>query len=139
MSKRVLVAALAAFAFGCASGGGGSDLPPVQVYAAIDELPCEYEVIQTVSGSSSRASSSRSAFERIRADVLGQAGADVGADAVIAAEIDETVGVRRRGVTTSSGRVRYVDPPPARVYSGEAIRFISDTCRATEEEPEHGK
>ena len=47
-------------------------------------------------------------------------------------KIDETVGVTRRAVRSSSGRVQYVDPPPARVYSGEAIRFIPDTCSATE-------
>ena len=131
MSTRVPLAALAALAFGCASGGGGN-LPPVQVYALTDELPCEYEVIQTVSGSSSRSSRSMAGYQAIRADVLGRAGADIGADAVIAPEIDERVGVQRRAVRDPSGRVQYVDPPPARRYSGEAIRWVPGTCGATD-------
>ena len=115
---------LAAFAFGCASSGGGDDPPPVQVYAATDELPCEYEVIQTVSGSSSRSTGgSQSRYVSIRADILGRAGADVGADAVIAAELP--VGTQRRGVSRSGD----LPPPPPRIsYSGEAIRFIPGTC-----------
>ena len=54
MNTRVPSAALAAFAFGCASGGASDLPPPVLVYDSTDELPCEYEVIETVRGSSSR-------------------------------------------------------------------------------------
>ena len=129
MSKRVLVAAMATFAFGCASGGGGNDLPPVQVFASTEELPCEYEVVETVSGSSSRRSSSVADYERIRDDVLGRAGADIGADAVIAPEIDER-GTVRRGVV--GGGVQPPGPPPLLRFTGEAIRFIPGTCRTVE-------
>ena len=139
MSTRVSLAALATFAFGCASAGGGSDLPPVTVYASTDEVPCEYEVIETVRGSSSTRARSPADYRRIRADVLGQAGADIGADAVIAPEIDEVGTVRRvDGAVTVGGDGRAVQrrggqpPPPAPLlrFSGEAIRFIPDTCSA---------
>ncbi len=40
MSKRVHLAAMAVFAFGCASAGGGNDLPPVPVYLSSDDVPC---------------------------------------------------------------------------------------------------
>lgn len=127
MSTRVPLVALAVFAFGCASAGGGNDLPPVPVYAATDPLPCEYEVIQTVRGSSS-AQSSRAAFERIQADVLGRAGANIGADAVITPEPNE-VGTQRRAV----GRAGQPTPPPRVVrFEGEAIRFLPGTCGVTE-------
>ena len=130
MSRGVLVAALVAFAFGCASGGGGNDLPPVQVFASTEELPCEYEVVETVSGSSSRRSSSLADYERIRDDVLGRAGADIGADAVIAPEIDER-GTQRR-VVVGGGVVQPPGPPPILRFTGEAIRFIPGTCRSPE-------
>ena len=41
MGTRVPLAVLAALALGCASGGGGNDLPPTQVYASadVDQLP----------------------------------------------------------------------------------------------------
>ena len=125
MSTRVPLVALAMFAFGCASAGGGNDLPPVPVYAVNDPLPCEYEVIQTVRGSTS-AQSSRAAFERIRADVLGREGANVGADAVITPEPLEGGTVRR----VRAGQ----PPPPPRIlrFEGEAIRFIPGTCGGTE-------
>ena len=128
MSTRVPLAALAAFAFGCASAGGGSDLPPVQVYASTDELPCEYDVIEAVSGSSSRRSSSRADYESIRADVLGREGADIGADAVIAAAINE-IGTMRRA--TRGRGVQLPPAPPLLRFSGEAIRFIPGTCDVT--------
>ena len=150
MSRRIPLAALAVFAFGCASGGGGDDLPPlVPVYASTEEPPCEYEVIQTVRGSSSRRGQGSlvdelavyelAVYERIRADILGRAGANIGADAVIAHGIDE-VGTQRRAVgRTVTGQPavgRAVQPPPSPPpllqFSGEAIRFISGACRGTE-------
>ncbi len=125
MSTRVPLAALAAFAFGCASGGGGNDLPPVRAYASTDELPCEYEVIETVSGWSARSvQGSRTAYERIRADVLGRAGADIGADAVIIPEIDD--------FQHGGRQLRPLPLPPLLRFSGEAIRFIPGTCDAAE-------
>ena len=124
MSKGVLVAALAAFAFGCASAGGGNDLPPVRAYASTDELPCEYEVIETVSGWSASVQGSRTAYERIRADVLGRAGADIGADAVIIPEIDD--------FQHGGRQLRPLPLPPLLRFSGEAIRFIPGTCDAAE-------
>ena len=149
MNTRVPLAALAAFAFGCASGGASDLPPPVLVYDSTDELPCEYEVIETVRGSSSRRGQGSlveelavyelAVYERIRADVLGRAGANIGADAVIAHEID-LVGTQRRAVgRTVTGQPavgRAVQPPPSppplRQFSGEAIRFISGACRGTE-------
>ncbi len=126
----------------------GGDSPAVPVYASTDELPCEYEVIETVSGSSSRTSRSLADLLHgaeipplwsIRADVLGRAGADIGADAVIASEI--AGGTQRRGGT--QGRViggggaqrpgpQSPPPQPRRRFSGEAIRFIPGTCRTAE-------
>ena len=129
MSTRVPLAALATFAFGCASVGGGSELPPVPVYALTDELPCEYEVIETVRGSSSRRSTSPASYERIRADVLGQAGADIGADAVILPDPNEAVGTVRRRVGRGD---QLPAAPPLLRFSGEAIRFIPDTCGVPE-------
>ena len=129
MSTRARLAPLAAFVLGCASGGGGNDLPPVQVFSWTEELPCEYEVVETVSGSSSRRSSSVADYERIRDDVLGRAGADIGADAVIAPEIDERGTVRRVVV---GGGVQPLGPPPLLRFTGEAIRFIPGTCRTVE-------
>ena len=102
------------------------------VYDSTDELPCEYEVIETVSGSSSRASTSADDYESMRADILGRAGADVGADAVIAPEIDGTVGVARSAVREPSGRIRFLDPAPLPSFSGEAVRFIPGTCGVTQ-------
>ena len=129
ISARARLAPLAAFVLGCASGGGGNDLPPVPVFASTEELPCEYEVVETVSGSSSRRSSSVAEYERIRADVLGREGADIGADAVIAPEIDEG-GTQRRVVV--GGAVQRPGPPPLLRFTGEAIRFIPGTCRTVE-------
>ena len=72
MSSRVPLAALAAFAFGCASGGGAndlmlvpvydSDLRPVPVYDSTDELPCEYEVIRSLHTESPRTAMARKRF-----------------------------------------------------------------------------
>ena len=108
------------------AAAGGGDLPGVMVYDSSDELPCEYEVIETVSGSSSRALTSADDYESMRADVLGRAGANIGADAVIAPE--GRAGVARRAVRQPGGRVRYLDPAPLPSFSGEAIRFIPGTC-----------
>ena len=123
MSTRVTLAALAAFAFGCASGGGGNNLPPVPVYTSTDDVPCEYEVIETVRGSSSRSPRGSAALQRIRDNVLGRAGAGIGADAVIAAPPEPGRAMRER-------------PPPSTPrllrFSGEAIRFIPGTCGGTE-------
>ena len=122
ISTRAQLTPLAAFVLGCASGGGGNDLPPVQVFASTEELPCEYEVVETVSGSSSRRSSSMADYERIRDDVLGRAGADIGADAVIAPTVRVVIG--------DGGRRRTA--PPLLSFTGEAIRFIPGTCRTAE-------
>ncbi len=130
MSTRVplvTLVAVAVFAFGCASAGGGNDLSPVPVYAATDPLPCEYEVIQTVRGSSP-AQNSRAAFERIRADVLGRAGANIGADAVITSERNQ--GGTQRGWARQPPQPPPPPPrPPLLRFEGEAIRFIPCTCR----------
>ena len=119
ISTRAQLAPLAAFVLGCASGGGGNDLPPVQVFASTEELTCEYEVVETVSGS--RHGSIRD-YVRIRADVLGRAGADIGADAVIEPEMR---------VVLVDG-VRPGDIPPLLNFTGEAIRFIPGTCRTAD-------
>ncbi len=120
MSTRARLAPLAAFALGCASAGGGNDLPPVQVFASTEELPCEYEVVETVSGTRS---GSVADYERIRGDVLGRAGADVGADAVIEPRVR---------VEVAGGFPGRRDAPPLLIFTGEAIRFIPGTCRTAE-------
>ena len=103
--------------------------PTVPVYASTDGLPCEYEVIETVRGSSSsQGVRSLADYESIQADVLGRAGADIGADAVIAEEL--ATGTQRRGVRRRLGLPP--SAPPLFRFSGEAIRFIPGTCRTAE-------
>ena len=116
---------------------GVNDPPLIPIYASSDELPCEYEVIETVTGSSARPRNPTLAeYERMRDDVLSRAGADIGADAVIADEL-ATGTVWRATGTVVDGRVTSVrvqpTTTPSRIrFSGEAIRFIPGTCRSTE-------
>ena len=102
---------------GCASSGGGSGAETVRVYTRAEDIPCQYEVLQTVraSGQIVRAPG---AFERAQARALGRAGARVEADAVLVPPPDWST-ARRREVTNEPISVRFV---------GQAIRFIPGTC-----------
>ena len=133
MSTRVPLAALAVVALGCASRGGGSDLrpvpvydsdlPPVPVYDSTDEVPCEYEVLQTLHTETPRGARGSADYERMRADVLGGAGASIGADAVIVPDMAQVV---------PPGSIVVIRNGPLTTFSGEAIRFMQGTCRTAQ-------
>ena len=133
MNTRVSLAVLGAFAFGCASGGGASDLRlapdynsdlrPVPVYDSVGDVPCEYEVIRTLHTESRRTVTGTLDYERMRTDVLGGAGASIGADAVIVPDMKQVV---------PPGSIVLIRNGPLSSFSGEAVRYIPGTCRAAE-------
>ena len=124
--RRSMATALALVSAACASGGGGTEAPPVPVYTAAD-VPCEYEVMRTVRRSPPSRPRTAQEFERLQTSLLGQAGANVGADAVVVAAVD----LRQTGTAVS----RQVVPGTPRTsgdrfeFEGEAVRFIPGTCR----------
>ena len=120
MINRLILGAVIA-AWGCASSPEDPNLAPVPVYRE-SEAPCEYEVIDRVRvRQPSRAPTFEEFVRRLRVD-LGRAGARVGADAVIAALPDPSnPGTARRREVSGA-------PPPPPMFTGEAVRFIPDTC-----------
>jgi hypothetical protein len=50
MRSRAFLGTLALFLTGCASGGPSSGPTSVRVYVRASDVPCRYEVIQTVRG-----------------------------------------------------------------------------------------
>jgi hypothetical protein len=125
MRFRIACMACAAFAVGCASAGGGAvELSPVPLYVAGSTVPCEYDVIRTLRRSSAVRPRSQTDYERMRADLLGRAGAEIGADAVLVDRVeDATSGTQRRAVVTGG------PPPSGFQFEGRAIRFRMETCR----------
>ncbi len=122
MIKRLIFGAVLA-AWGCASTPGDPNLTPVPVYRE-SEAPCEYEVIDRVRVQQPGGTPTLEEFvRRLRVD-LGRAGARVGADAVIAALPDPSNPGRARRREVSGAR----PPPPPPMFTGEAVRFITDTC-----------
>ena len=103
---------------GCASSGGGSGAETVPVYTRVQDIPCQYEVLETVRASGSIVRGSPGAFQMARARALGRAGARVEADAVFVPPGD------------SSERVIAVPLDGRRTerFVGQAIRFIPGTC-----------
>ncbi len=103
---------------GCASSGGGSGAETVPVYTRADQIPCQYEVLETVRAYGSYDFRIHGAFEMAQARALGRAGARVEADAVLVPPPDWST-ARRREVTN--------EPIPV-TFVGQAIRFIPGTC-----------
>ena len=109
---------------GCASSGGGSGAETVPVYTRVQDIPCQYEVLETVRASGSIVRGSPGAFQMARARALGRAGARVEADAVFVPPPDpEDRGTARR---------REIGNEPIEpilvTFVGQAIRFIPGTC-----------
>ncbi len=105
---------------GCASSGGGSGAETVPVYTRADQIPCQYEVLETVRAPGSFDITIHGAFEMAQARALGRAGARVEADAVFVPPPDVPEGFAvRREVTNEPILVTFV---------GQAIRFIPGTC-----------
>ena len=115
--------------FGCASSGGGSGAETVPVYTRADQIPCQYEVLETVRASGLYDITTPGAFKMAQARALSRAGARVEADAVFVPPPDPGERGRRMEIT---GRVVPLDKPinaPIPVtFMGQAIRFIPGTC-----------
>jgi hypothetical protein len=127
MGTKLSLAVMVAFAYGCASAGGGSEQPPVPVFATVGDVPCEYEVLEPVRGSGP-APRSTNAYELDRARILGREGARIGADAVIAEERSAIGTTVRRPLGTSGTAAARPSPVRSVDYSGQAIRYTSDGC-----------
>lgn len=113
-------------AWACASTPEDPNVPPVPVYAE-DEAPCQYEVLERVRVRRPSGTTSFEDYQRRLRLSLGQAGARVGADAVIAELSDEAgVGVARRREVSRNA----LPPPPPPGFPGLAVRFVPDTCGA---------
>jgi hypothetical protein len=108
--------------FGCASGGTGGGERTVAVYLTEDDVPCEYEVMRTVEETCTEIRPTRMgiSLECQRERVLGEAGAGMGADAVIVAE-DE---FPKLLPTVVEGQ------PVHRKFEGQAVRYLDPTCGA---------
>ncbi len=105
---------------GCASGGTSGGEGNVSVYRTVDAVPCDYELIQTVEATCTISNPSRLNMntECPMARVLGEAGARVGADAVIVAEPEFPA----RLPFTVEGR------PLELNFEGQAVRYLDPTC-----------
>ena len=105
---------------GCASLGTGDGGETVPVYRATYDVPCMYEVMDTVSAqrtySSSYTGDDAEAGAGALEPALGRAGARAGADAVIVV-----------GQPSATVRVPGPGQPPQWV-EGEAVRYIDPTC-----------
>ncbi len=107
---------------GCASSGGGSGAETVPVYTRADQIPCQYEVLETVRASGSYDITIHGAFEMAQARALSRAGARVEADAVFAPPPED--GRRGRMVALNAP----TNAPIPVTFVGQAIRFIPGTC-----------
>jgi len=126
MRVTLAVCALSTLFTACASSGTAGAGAPVSVYLAPSAVPCEFAVMQRVSGYVTVTSTQEYVRERNR--VLGQGGARIGADAVLIPgsqrEPDrDNVGLQFRAL----GGVRQPGDFPV---SGDAIRFVSTSCGA---------
>lgn len=100
----------------CASSGEPSP-PPVPVFFEAEAVPCAYTVLGRVS---EEAAPERD-FERLARRVLGRAGAQRGADAVLV-ERDEGFTVQR---------IDFGDPRPADqriTLGGDLLRYTDASC-----------
>ena len=117
---------MAVLAGGCASGGSGVDeRTSVPVYRLDEQTPCEYEAIGPVSAEATIDLRGSRDIPLTRSRVLGRAGAEVGADAVILKDSEE----REPTVDTDP---RSGDPVPIQIrfrFEGEAVTWIDGTCR----------
>lgn len=124
MRTRASITMWVLTAVGCASAGNPSETAPVPVYLSWDDVPCEYEVVGTVSGSARVRSPAEHDRERNR--VLGHAAAEAGADAVVVLGNQPEPGRGAVGVPVA----RPVGAP-ARTemqFLGLAIRYVDGAC-----------
>ena len=105
---------------GCASSGGGSGAETVPVYTRAQDIPCQYEVLETVRASGSVVQTMPGVFERAQARALGRAGARVEADAVFARPPRGT----RRPIDANEP----ISVSVTVTFVGQAIRFIPGSC-----------
>jgi hypothetical protein len=125
---RILIISLAFWlsTFGCASSGQTDAARVVPVFLYERDVPCEYVVLQPVQAF---ARVSAPQYKRMRARRLGEAGARVGADAVLIPDSqDEPM---RGDVGVAVEVVGGIPQPIDAEFSGLAIRFLQGTCRDT--------
>ena len=120
----------------CASSGLGEDRVPV--YTSIDDVPCEFELVRILQVASSERFGDLNEFRTAQGRVLGREGRKLGADAVVAPQLD-SVFVAAGELTGTMVSVPLGTPPPSVIppeggepefiFEGNAIRFIEGTCR----------
>ena len=121
-SSILLVIGLATLG-GCASANPSPDPPPVPVFFAPEDVPCEYEVLGTVRGESREILRTSSQYRNEVTRLLGPEGGRRGADAVLAERFED----RRLLVAVVDAR----DIPPgipARTLEGRALRYVAESC-----------
>ncbi|HSM07288.1 MAG TPA: hypothetical protein VK858_21855 [Longimicrobiales bacterium] len=105
---------------GCAAGTSTPALPPVPVFFAPAEVPCEYEMVEAVRRQTRETIRNDAEWRRIVTRLLGPEGARVGADAVLAEDFEEG----RLPFTVSTSRSVSSDLPPETTLEGDAIRYL---------------
>jgi hypothetical protein len=109
---------------GCASANRAPDPPPVPVFFAPGDVPCEYEILGTVRGESREILRTSSQYRNEVIRLLGPEGARRGADAVLAEGFEDR---GRRMLVVVDARDGFPNMP-ARTLEGRALRYVSESC-----------
>jgi len=121
MVGRIAWTASIVVASGCAYLGA---VQPAPLYRAGQQVPCQYDVVTTLRLTPTNPPKTVDDLEDMRAQMLGMAALEVGADAVLVESSEDELGGWRP-------RDPFADAPaPTKVtFEGTAIRYRLDSCR----------
>ena len=109
---------------GCASANPSPDLPPVPVFFAPEDVPCEYQMLGTVRGETREILRTSSQYRYAVTRLLGPEGARRGADAVLAESFED-----RGPLKVVVADARSMTPDFNEVtLEGRALRYVEQSC-----------